>query len=56
MAIASDLEATFAFLFGQLRANGTDDLVRKFIRATPLTWDALHQAEGRAVDDAEAGE
>jgi fructose/tagatose bisphosphate aldolase len=56
MAIASDLEATFAFLFGQLRANGTADLVRKFIRATPLTWDALHQVEGRAVDDAEAGE
>jgi fructose/tagatose bisphosphate aldolase len=56
MAIASDLEATFAFLFGQLRANGTADLVQKFIRATPLTWDALHQAEGRAVDDAEAGE
>ena len=56
MAIASDLEATFAFLFGQLRANGTADLVRKFIRATPLTWDELHQAEGRAVDDAEAGE
>jgi fructose-bisphosphate aldolase class II len=56
MAIAADLEATFTFLFTQLRANGTADLVRKFIRATPLTWEALHQAEGRAVDDAEAGE
>ncbi|HET9274445.1 MAG TPA: class II fructose-bisphosphate aldolase [Gemmatimonadales bacterium] len=55
-AIAADLEATFGFLFERLRVNGTADLVRKHVDARPLSWDALHRAEGRAVDDAEAGE
>lgn len=55
-AIAADLQKTFTFLFGQLKVNGTAELVRKHVKAVPLSWDALHQAKGRAVDDAEAGE
>lgn len=55
-AIASDLQKTFTFLFEQLRVNGTATLVRKHVTAAPLSWDGLHQAQGRAVDDAEAGE
>jgi fructose/tagatose bisphosphate aldolase len=55
-AIAADLERTFGFLFDQLKVGGTAELIRKQVRARPLTWDQLHQAEGRAVDDAEAGE
>ncbi|MGH7559451.1 MAG: class II fructose-bisphosphate aldolase [Gemmatimonadales bacterium] len=55
-AIAADLEATFAFLFDQLQVRGTAGLVRKHVSAGPLSWAELHRAEGRAVDDAEAGE
>jgi fructose/tagatose bisphosphate aldolase len=55
-AIAADLEKTFAFLFEQLAIGGTSELVRKTVPAKPLGWDRLHQAEGRATDDAEAGE
>lgn len=55
-AIAADLERTFGFLFDQLKVGGTAELVEKHVRARPLSWDQLHQAEGRAVDDAEAGE
>ena len=55
-AIAADLERTFGFLFDQLKVNGTAALIPRYIRAPELSWDALHQAEGRAVDDAEAGE
>jgi fructose/tagatose bisphosphate aldolase len=55
-AIAADLEKTFGFLFEQLAIGGTSELVRKTVPANPLGWDRLHQAEGRATDDAEAGE
>lgn len=55
-AIAADLEKTFGFLFDQLRVNGTAGLVQRFVQAPALSWDGLHQAEGRAADDAEAGE
>jgi hypothetical protein len=34
----------------------TGRLVRQFVTAPRLSWEQLHQAEGRAVDDAEAGE
>jgi fructose-bisphosphate aldolase class II len=55
-AIAADLEQTFRFLFDQLKVNGTAELVRRTVPAPALSWDALHRAHGRAVDDAEAGE
>jgi fructose/tagatose bisphosphate aldolase len=55
-AIAADLEKTFGFLFQQLGVKGTADLVRRTVPAQPLSWDRLHRAEGRAKDDAEAGE
>ncbi|HJR36125.1 MAG TPA: hypothetical protein VJ817_14305, partial [Gemmatimonadales bacterium] len=55
-AIAADLERTFGFLFDQLKVGGTAPLVAKHVQARRLTWEQLHQAEGRAVDDAEAGE
>lgn len=55
-AIAADLEKTFGFLFDQLGVGGTAALVKRHVEAKPLTWDELHRAEGRAVDDAEAGE
>jgi len=55
-AIAADLEKTFTFLFDQLKVNGTTELVRRTVPAPALSWDALHRAHGRAVDDAEAGE
>jgi fructose/tagatose bisphosphate aldolase len=55
-AIAADLEHTFGFLFEQLKVNGTAALIPRFVRAPALSWDQLHQAESRAVDDAEAGE
>jgi fructose-bisphosphate aldolase class II len=55
-AIAADLEKTFGFLFDQLKVGGTADLVTRHVKARSLSWDQLHQAEGRAVDDAEAGE
>ncbi len=55
-AIAADLEKTFRFLFGQLKVNGTAELVRRMVTAPGLSWDQLHRAGERAVDDAEAGE
>jgi fructose/tagatose bisphosphate aldolase len=55
-AIAADLEMTFGFLFDQLKVGGTAALVSRHVQARALSWDQLHQAEGRAVDDAEAGE
>jgi fructose-bisphosphate aldolase class II len=55
-AIAADLEQTFRFLFDQLKVNGTAELARRTVPAPALSWDALHRAHGRAVDDAEAGE
>jgi len=55
-AIAADLEKTFGFLLDQLKVGGTAGLVSRHVQARALSWDQLHQAEGRAVDDAEAGE
>ena len=55
-AIAADLERTFGFLFDQLKVNGTARHVTRFVRAPTLSWDQLHKAGARAVDDAEAGE
>jgi fructose/tagatose bisphosphate aldolase len=55
-AIAADLERTFGFLFDQLKVGNTGRLVEQFVTAPVLSWEQLHQAEGRAVDDAEAGE
>lgn len=55
-AIAADLEKTFGFLFEQLKVTGTAGLVRDKVTVRRLSWDELHQADGRAVDDAEAGE
>jgi len=55
-AIANDLERTFGFLFDQLRVGGTAGLVKRFVVPRPLSWEQLHQAEGKAADDADAGE
>jgi fructose/tagatose bisphosphate aldolase len=55
-AIAADLERTFGFLFDQLRVGDTGKLVKRFVTPPSLSWEQLHQAQGRAVDDAEAGE
>ena len=55
-AIAADLERTFGFLFDQLGVANTGQLVRQFVTVPALSWEQLHKAEGRAVDDAEAGE
>jgi fructose-bisphosphate aldolase class II len=55
-AIAADLERTFGFLFDQLNVKGTATLIQRFVRAPALSWEGLHQAGARAVDDAEAGE
>ena len=55
-AIAADLEQTFGFLFEQLKVAGTAPLIPRFVPAPALSWEQLHQAEARAVDDAEAGE
>ncbi|NOT06925.1 MAG: aldolase [Gemmatimonadales bacterium] len=55
-AIAADLEKTFRFLFEQLKVNGTAGLVRRTVRPTALSWNELHKAAERAVDDEEAGE
>jgi fructose/tagatose bisphosphate aldolase len=55
-AIAADLERTFGFLFDRLGVAGTGKLIQQFVTAPTLSWEQLHQADGRAVDDAEAGE
>lgn len=55
-AIAADLEKTFAFLFSQLKVNGTADLVKKHVRVVPLRHADLAKPVTRAVDDADAGE
>jgi fructose/tagatose bisphosphate aldolase len=55
-AIAADLEKTFAFLFEQLRVDGTAALVRRFVKAPALRHEDLAKPAVRAVDDAEAGE
>jgi fructose-bisphosphate aldolase, class II len=55
-AIAADLESTFAFLFAQLKVNGTADLVRRRIKAPLQHHAALKPALVTAADDADAGE
>lgn len=55
-AMAADLEKTFAFLFEQLKVNGTAALVRRFVAPPPLRHEDLARPLVRAVDDAEAGE
>ncbi|MGQ0703355.1 MAG: class II fructose-bisphosphate aldolase [Gemmatimonadales bacterium] len=55
-AISQDLERTFGFLLDQLRVANTASLVERFVRPRKLSWEELHRSEGRAADDAEAGE
>jgi fructose/tagatose bisphosphate aldolase len=56
IAIAGDLERTFAFLFEQLNVNGTEDHVNRFVQAPMQHHAALKPALVTAEDDAEAGE
>ena len=55
-AIATDLEATFVFLFAQLNVNGTADLVRRHVQAPVQHHAALKPALVAAEDDPDAGE
>jgi len=55
-AISADLEKTFAFLFNQLKVEGTAALVRKHVNPTALRHGELGKPASRAVDDADAGE
>jgi len=55
-AIAADLEATFAFLFDQLKVHGTAALVREHVTAPVLRHGELHRELVAAVDDPDAGE
>jgi fructose-bisphosphate aldolase, class II len=55
-AIAGDLETTFAFLFAQLKVNGTADLVRRHVKPPLQHHAALKPALVAAQDDPDAGE
>jgi len=55
-AIAGDLESTFAFLFSQLKVNGTVDVVRRHVQAPLQHHAALKPALVAAEDDPDAGE
>jgi hypothetical protein len=55
-AIAADLEKTFAFLFEQLKVNGTEDQVNRFIQAPIQHHAALRPVLVAAADDPDAGE
>jgi fructose/tagatose bisphosphate aldolase len=55
-AIGADLEKTFAFLFDQLKVNGTADLVRKTVHAPEQHHTALSAVGALAEDDPDAGE
>jgi fructose-bisphosphate aldolase class II len=55
-AIAGDLESTFAFLFSQLKVNGTADVVRRHVQAPLQHHAALKPALVAAEDDPDAGE
>jgi len=55
-AIAGDLESTYAFLFSQLKVNGTADLVRRHVQAPLQHHAALKPALVAAEDDPDAGE
>jgi fructose/tagatose bisphosphate aldolase len=54
--IGADLEATFGFLFDQLKVGGTASVVRDFVSAPALRHDALVHAGVQAEDDPDAGE
>ena len=54
--IAADLESTFAFLFAQLKVNGTADLARRHVKAPLQHHAALKPALVAAQDDPDAGE
>jgi fructose-bisphosphate aldolase, class II len=56
VAMASDLEKTFSFLFEQLNVNGTEDLVNRFIQAPIQHHAALKPVLVAAADDPDAGE
>jgi fructose-bisphosphate aldolase class II len=55
-AIGTDLQKTFAFLFDQLKVNGTADLVRKTVHAPVQHHTALSAVGALAEDDPDAGE
>jgi fructose-bisphosphate aldolase class II len=55
-AIAADLERTFAFLFEQLKVNGTEDHINRFVQAPVQHHAALKPVLVAAADDPEAGE
>lgn len=55
-AIGTDLQKTFAFLFDQLKVNGTADLVRKTVHAPVQHHTALSAVGVLAEDDPDAGE
>jgi fructose-bisphosphate aldolase, class II len=55
-AIATDLEATFTFLFAQLNVNGTAELVQRHVQAPLQQHAALKPALVAAEDDPDAGE
>ncbi|HET6795906.1 MAG TPA: class II fructose-bisphosphate aldolase [Gemmatimonadales bacterium] len=54
--IATDLEKTFGFLFGQLNVNGTEEQVHRFIQAPIQHHTALKPVLVAAADDPDAGE
>jgi fructose-bisphosphate aldolase class II len=56
VAIAADLERTFAFLFEQLNVNGTEDHINRFVQAPIQHHAALKPVLVAAADDPEAGE
>jgi fructose-bisphosphate aldolase class II len=55
-AIAADLERTFSFLFEQLKVNGTQEQVNRFIQAPIQHHAALKPVLVAAADDPDAGE
>ena len=55
-AIGADLEKTFAFLFEQLRVNGTRAVTDKYVNPKLVSHAAPRAALVSAPDDAEAGE
>jgi fructose/tagatose bisphosphate aldolase len=55
-AVAGDLERTFAFLFEQLKVNGTEDHINRFVQAPVQHHAALKPVLVAAADDPDAGE
>jgi fructose-bisphosphate aldolase class II len=56
VAIAADLERTFAFLFEQLNVNGTADHINRIVQAPLQHHAALKPVLVAAADDPDAGE